>query len=123
MPSPARFILVTRSPISFCFDLFLQESSFNEVSELGIMVGVSHLVHVEEGLIHSLLQLKTGLDGPQGSAPLVVGWFRDLTEHNSSPSHSLVVDHGLSVLSFLMACSTEPLGEAMKSNIITRKVS
>merc|ERR1712165_341601 len=105
------------------FNLFLQKSSFDEVSQLGIVVGVSHLAQVQEGLIHSLLQLKTGLDGLQSGAPLVAGWLCDLTEHHPSSSHSLVVNHGLSMLPFFMACSTESLGEAMKSNIITCKVS
>eukprot|EP00091_Calanus_sinicus_P021939 TRINITY_DN6717_c0_g1_i1.p1 TRINITY_DN6717_c0_g1~~TRINITY_DN6717_c0_g1_i1.p1 ORF type:complete len:102 (+),score=27.04 TRINITY_DN6717_c0_g1_i1:148-453(+) len=55
-----------------CLNLFLQVSSFDEVSKLSISMTVSHLVHVQEGLIDSLLKLKAGFNGLQGCSPFIV---------------------------------------------------
>jgi hypothetical protein len=105
-----------------CLNLFLQISSLDEVSELGISMTVSHLVHVQEGLIDSLLKLKAGFDGLQGCSPFIASWLCNLTENNPSTSHVLVVNQGLSMLLLLLTCFAESLGKSKKSNVITCKV-
>merc|ERR1719315_480659 len=121
-PSPARFISDKVSNLLDGLDLLFKIGSLKVVSHLSISMTVGHLVHVEEGLVDSLLKLKASLNGFQCCSPFITGWFSDFTENNSSSSHVLVVNKTLSMLLFFLAGIAEPLGESHEGDVITSKV-
>jgi len=103
-------------------NLFFEIFSLDEVGELGVILGISGLVHEEQGLVNGLLQLQGGLDGLQSSPPLVRRRLEYLPEDYPSSAHVLVVDQLLGMLSLLMACLTEPLSKAKKSDVVPTEV-
>merc|ERR1712203_1195684 len=116
--SPALFIFVIRSNLLLSLHLLLQVLALDEVSQLGVSVGVSNFVHLEQRLMNFLLQLQRGFDGTQCRDPVISLGLCNILEDNASTSHVLVLDelHGMVALFFRVGL--EPLGKARKGNII-----
>jgi len=102
--------------------LFLKEVSFNEVSHLGVSMICCHFVHSQQRLVDSLLQLERRFDGLQGRAPVLNGGLGDRLESDPATPLDLVVDQLLCVLSLFSRGRLKPLGEAVESDVVTRKV-
>merc|ERR1712165_552601 len=102
--------------------LFLQELSLQKVGELSVIVVRGDLMHVQQGLVNSLLQLKRSFNSLKSSSPFVSVRSGDVPEYYFATSHSLVVDEFVGMFSLLLARLFEPLGESWKSDVIPTKV-
>lgn len=88
--------------------------------EVPVIVG--DLVEVEEGLVHRLLQVQSGLDGVLAAAPLVLGRLVDVLEHDATAAVVLKLHEGLGVLELLGGGLAEVLGKAGESHVVPFKV-
>merc|ERR1719184_108437 len=77
--------------------LLLQVLALDEVSQLGVSVGVSYFVHLKQRLMNLLFQLKRGFDSTQCGDPVIGLSLGNILEDYASTSHVLVLDelHGM----------------------------
>merc|ERR1711962_767608 len=92
--------------------LLLEVLGLQEVGELCVVVGASHLMHRQQGSVHRPFQLEAGLDGLHGSAPLVRRGLGYLLEHDPSAAQVLVGDEFFGVFAFFVAGFAEPFGKS-----------
>jgi len=102
--------------------LLLEELALQEVGELRVVVGASHLMHGQQGSVHRPFQLEAGLDGLHGGAPLVRRGLAYLLEHDPSAALVLVGDEFFGVFTLFVASLAEPFGKPWKSNVVAVKV-
>jgi len=102
--------------------LFIQEVSFEVVSQMRIVPLSDNGVKVEEGLVDFLLQLESCHNGLEGAAPLGRGWLGNVLENAFSASLVLIVHEHDGVASLLVAGFAEELGKSVQSLVIAGEV-
>merc|ERR1719427_1532859 len=151
-PSPARLILVIRSPSSLLrsnllvhdmqsesvtstldlgdqvtqlldsFHLLTEELTLDEVTEMSISLAVTGLLEIKKTLVDCFFQLKSSLHGLKWSAPLHAAGLGNILEDDTSSSLGLVLHQLHPVITLLIRALLEEGGKSRKSLVITVEV-
>merc|ERR1719244_2141789 len=76
-----------------------------------------------QALVDGLLQFKSCLHGLERSTPLRAAWLGNVLEEDSSSTFCLIFHQLHSMLTFLIRPFLEELSKAMKSLVVTVKIS
>jgi len=106
----------------FTFNLFLQVFAFNEISQLGVTMGISSSVQLQKAVMNSLFHGQGLLHGLQSRVPFEFFRFLDVIEDHATSTLVLVLNQFHSVLTLLFRILSVLFGKASQSHIITVKI-
>lgn len=102
--------------------LLVQIVCLDEITHMWVVVIRAELVHVQQGLVHALLELQGTFKGLYPTAPLIPLWFPDVLQEDPSPPLVLQFHELLSVLTLLLRLIAEEFGKVVQCLVVPVKV-